>query len=213
LSATKKKVILLDLDLRKGTLSDELGADRSKPGLSQYLSGAFSDLLDDMLEEVSFGDRKLDYMQSGPLPPNPAELLLSKRFENLVKVLREHYDYIIMDCPPFGLVADAAVISRTTDLCVYVVRAGRYDRRQLPELERLYRQERLGNMALALNAVDYNYAGYYAYHHYGNYGYGYYGYGHYGKKEKEEEEENMDTNKDTTIETMVETAKEERDEA
>ena len=83
---------------------------------------------------------------------------------------------------PVGIIADAAIANRVADLTVFVVRAGKLDRRQLPDIESIYQEKRLNNMALVLNGVDTAHRGYgYGY----GYGYGRYGYGYgYGKKPK-----------------------------
>ena len=114
-----------------------------------------------------------DVITSGPIPPNPSELLLTSRLDQLVAGLREQYDYILVDTVPYGLVADAQIISRIADLCIYVIREGVMDRRQLPEIENLYTSEKLPGMSVLLNGVCNKHAGY-------GYGYGYYGYGYYG---------------------------------
>ena len=122
-------------------------------------------------------NEELDVMSSGPIPPNPAELLLSPRLEELVSALKERYEYILIDTVPYGMVVDAREISRISDLNIYVVREGHMDRRQLPDVERLHTEHKLPNMAILLNGVRYKHAGY-------GYGYGYYGYGYgygYGK--------------------------------
>lgn len=82
------------------------------------------------------------------MPPNPSELLLSDRLEVLIEELKKRYDYIILDNVPAGLVADAAIVNRVADLTIYILRAGLMDRRQLPELEKLYRQDKFRNMSL-----------------------------------------------------------------
>ena len=114
-------------------------------------------------------------ISSGPIPPNPAELLLSNRLDGLVAELKDTYDFILMDTVPYGVVADAQVINRLADLCIYVIREGRFDRRLLPDVEKLYTDGRFSHMAVILNDVCYEQTGYYSY-------YGYYGYGYGNKK-------------------------------
>ena len=119
---------------------------------------------------------------SGASAPNPAELLMDDRLDELFAELRKRYDIIIADNVPVGIIADASIANRIADLTVFVVRAGRLDRRQLPDIEALYQDKKLQNMALVLNGVDAHRHGYgYGY----GYGYGHYGYGYgYGKKKK-----------------------------
>lgn len=169
---THKKVVLVDLDIRKGTLSSHVKV--SDMGVTNYLSGRV-DNVDEIIRKGELYD-KLDIIHAGPVPPNPAELLLSDRLETLVAELRKRYDYIILDNVPAGVVADAVIVNRVADLTIYVVRAGRMDRRALPEVEKLYKEGKLRNMSLILNGTMYKH-GTYGYHY--GYGYGYdYGYGY-----------------------------------
>lgn len=94
------------------------------------------------------------------VPPNPAELLLGDRLETLIAELRKRYDYIILDNVPAGVVADAVIVNRVADLTIYVVRAGRMDRRALPEVEKLYQEGKLRNMSLILNGTVYKHGAY-----------------------------------------------------
>ena len=77
----------------------------------------------------------LDIIASGPVPPNPAELLLSDRLDKLIEMLKREYEFILIDTVPYRVVADAQIINRVTDLCIYVIREGRFDRRLLPDVE------------------------------------------------------------------------------
>ena len=176
---THKKVVLVDLDIRKGTLSSHVKV--SDMGVTNYLSGRV-DNVDEIIRKGELYD-KLDIIHAGPVPPNPAELLLSDRLETLVAELRKRYDYIILDNVPAGVVADAVIVNRVADLTIYVVRAGRMDRRALPEVEKLYKEGKLRNMSLILNGTVYKH-GAYGYRY--GYGYGYsYGYGYgYGQHKK-----------------------------
>ena len=141
--------------------------------------------VDDIIRPVE-GVDGLDIISAGTVPPNPAELLMDERLDKLVEELRQRYDYIVADSVPVGIIADAFIANRVADLTIFVVRAGKLDRRQLPDIESLYQEKRLRNMALVLNGVDIAHRGYgYGYGYgYGRYGYGYgYGYGK-GKKNK-----------------------------
>ena len=164
-----KRVILLEMDIRKGSEKDEEG--NVLPGITNYLSGKITDL--SALIRPCKNNREQDVITSGPIPPNPAELLHGARLEELVARLKESYEYILIDTVPYGMVVDAREISRVSDLNIYVIREGRMDRRQLPDVERLYTERKLPDMAVLLNGVRNKHAGY-------GYGYGYYGYG-YGK--------------------------------
>lgn len=177
LAMAGKKVVLVDLDIRKGTLSGYMHS--LTVGVTNYLSDKVGDV--DSLIRKSEYYPNLDIVANGPVPPNPAELLLSERLDKLIAELRKRYDYVILDNVPSNMVADAVIVNRVADLTVYVIRAGSLDRRQLPEIEKLYRQKKFRNMALLLNGVKYKHSCY-GYYKYGYYGYQY-GYG-YGKNKK-----------------------------
>ena len=172
----RKRVIVVDLDTRKGTLSHQLVGSR-KMGITNYLADS-SVTVDDIIRH----EQHFDVITSGASAPNPAELLMDDRLDELFAELRKRYDIIIADNVPVGIIADASIANRIADLTVFVVRAGRLDRRQLPDIEALYQDKKLQNMALVLNGVDAHRHGYgYGY----GYGYGHYGYGYgYGKKKK-----------------------------
>lgn len=167
LALTGKRTILLEMDIRKGSKKDK-GAS-VLPGLTHYLSGKITDLSQLIRPYPGFED--LDVITSGPIPPNPAELLLGQALDQLIEQLREQYDYIIIDTVPYGMVADAPIISRLTDLCIYVIREGLMDRRRLGDVERLYTEGKLPHLSVILNDARYKHAGY-------GYGYGYYGHGY-----------------------------------
>ena len=177
LALAGKKVVLVDLDIRKGTLSAKM--DKKKEGVTNYLAGNITNL--DSIIYPSELHQNLSIVYNGPVPPNPAELLLSPHLNDLVDRLKERFDYVLLDNVPSNMVADAMIVNRVADLTIYVVRAGNMDKRQLPEIERLYTEGKLKNMAVVLNGVKTYKSGY---GYYGYYGYGYgYGYGE-GKKKK-----------------------------
>lgn len=175
---TSKKVILLDTDIRKGALKRYVTS--VKKGITNYLSGKVN-TIDEIIIKGELHPN-LDVIQAGPVPPNPAELLLNTRLEELITELRKRYDYIIIDNVPAMMVADAAIVNRVADITIYVVRQGIFDRRQLPELEKLYKNDKFRNMSVILNGVkkqNYRYGYGYGY----NYGYSY-GYGNEEVKKK-----------------------------
>lgn len=169
----KKRVVMVDLDIRKGTLSRHFG--HYHTGITNYLSDN-TVKVDDIIQH----QERFDLIPAGILAPNPAELLMDHRLDELMEELRARYDYIIADNVPVGLIADATIANRIADLTIFVVRAGKLDRRQLPDIEKLYQEKKLKNMALVLNGANPERHGY-GY----NYGYGY-GYG-YGTKKKEKQ--------------------------
>ncbi|MBP3433586.1 MAG: polysaccharide biosynthesis tyrosine autokinase [Alistipes sp.] len=179
LAISGKKVLLMDLDLRRRTLSKQMGHRNDRRGLTSYLSGTISSL-NDAISKTSLHDN-LDMMYAGPQPPNPSEMLMSQRVDAMMTELRKMYDYIIIDNVPAMAVADAMIIDRFVDLTIYVVRQGNLDRRQLPDIEQLYREKKFNNMAIVLNGVSHNRSSY----GYG-YGYGYgYSYNYYYNEDKE----------------------------
>ena len=160
------RTLLIDLDLRKGSLSQALH--KSQSGVSTWLSGKDNDIQQLI---VPIGER-LDMIPAGILPPNPAELLLTEQYEQMIDFVKERYDYVFLDCPPIDIVADTAIIARKADITIFAIRAGMFDKQDLPLIESLYRNEKYPHMALVLNGIDYTnklYGGY-GYHLYGKYG-------------------------------------------
>ncbi|MDR3267371.1 MAG: polysaccharide biosynthesis tyrosine autokinase [Tannerella sp.] len=175
LAMTGKKVLLIDMDIRKATLGKTISTKKNIEGtdigLTSYLSKLVVKTESLIIQDLDY--ENIDIIHSGPIPPNPAELLLSPRLDTLLNELREKYDYIIIDNVPAGMVADAMISNRVADLTLYIIRAGKMDRRMLPMIEQLYKDEKLKNMAVILNGIG---AGV-------GYGYGYsYGYG-YGNED------------------------------
>lgn len=171
LAYMKKRVVMVDLDIRKGTLSRHFG--HYHVGVTNYLSDNTVKVDDIIQHQEGF-----DLIPAGILAPNPAELLMDNRLDELINELRTRYDYIIADNVPVGLIADATIANRIADLTIFVVRAGKLDRRQLPDIEKLYQEKKLKNMALVLNGANPERHGY-------GYSYGYgYGYGYGTKKKK-----------------------------
>lgn len=122
---------------------------------------------------------------SGPIPPNPAELIARPSLEKIVNLLKEDYDYIIIDTAPIGLVTDTLQIARVANTTVYVCRADYTPKDSFKFINALARENKLPNMSLVINGIDMSkkkYGYYYGYGKYGKYGkYGRYGkYGNYG---------------------------------
>lgn len=172
-----KRVLLIDLDIRKGALTRLFGGKR-KTGVTHYLVGQ-AEQVRELIHPVA-GCDKLDIIYSGAVPPNPAELLMSNKLDELVAQVKEDYDYVLIDNVPMAVVADAAIVNRLADMTLFVARAGILDKRQLPDIERIYQEGKMKQMALLLNGVKEEHAGY---GRYGYYGYGY-GYGYQDKKKK-----------------------------
>jgi capsular exopolysaccharide synthesis family protein len=163
-----KKVALIDLDMRKASLSKYVGSPTT--GISNYLGK----MQDDPAKIIVKGrlHPNLDIIPVGIIPPNPAELLLDERLETLLNQLREQYDYIFLDCTPVKMVADASIVAKLSDLTVFIVRSGLMDKRALPDVEEFRQEGALKSMAVILNGVDYR-TNRYGYQKYGYYGYEY----------------------------------------
>ena len=169
LSLSEKKTLLVGVDLRKPRIFDDFGFS-NELGLSNYLIGQAS------REEIIQATRSpfLDVITAGPIAPNPSELLMNGKFEGLIATLRSEYEYIVLDSPPLGLVADTFELMRFSDVLLYVVRQRYTKRASLQTLTDLYNKGVVKNVSIVLNDFM-TQAGY----GYGNgYGYGY-GYGYY----------------------------------
>ena len=163
------KVIMVDLDLRKASLSKAL--DMIHTGVAAYLNCK----VDDFRPYVDELAPNLHLLPIGNLPPNPTELLLSERFRNMIEQMRDEYDYVFLDCPPIDIVADSSIVTELVDMTVFVMRAGHMDKKVLQNIESLYASDKYKYMTLILNCVDIKYKKYgYGQSSYG-YGYGYEG--------------------------------------
>ena len=173
-----KKTVLLGFDLRKPKLFQEFGLNNNI-GLSTYLSN--KDELEDIVQ-TSGRIPNLDIITSGPIPPNPAELIASEKCNTLFEKLKEIYDYIIIDTPPLGLVTDAFLLMRHTDVNLYIVRQGITNKNIFGNIIKDIESRGI-KVNIVLNGIKQeNSYGY----RYGSYKYGYsyaysYGYGKYGK--------------------------------
>ena len=168
------KVIMVDLDLRKASLSKCL--DVVHTGIAAYLNGKVDDYRP-YVDQIAPG---LNILPIGTLPPNPTELLLSERFSQMIEGMRAEYDYIFLDCPPIDIVADASIITELADMSVFVMRANQMTKDVLPQIQTLYNERKYRNMAIIMNVVDIQYKKY----GYGKSSYGY-GYGYSNMDEKE----------------------------
>ena len=171
-----KRVLVVDLDLRKRSMGDFVG--QPKKGVANYLGGNTDDWKSLVVPDSD--GSKPDILPVGTPPPNPTELLSEARLSQLIDQARGEYDFILLDCPPIEIVADADLVAQHVDITVFVVRAGLLERSMLPEIEKLYQSKKYPNMALLLNGTEatgrhgYPYGYKYGY----SYGYGYgYGYG------------------------------------
>lgn len=165
-----KKVALLEFDLRKPRIIKNIGVKRKKEGLSNYLSNQTSELDNLYYELENFPS--LHIYGCGPIPPNPAELMIGDRIHEMFRNLDKAYDYIIIDTAPVGLVSDALNLTEFVDATIYVVRQRYSLKKQILFIDELYQRKQLSHMGLVLNDVVFGGKyGYYG-HSYG-YGYGY----------------------------------------
>lgn len=172
------KVLVIDMDLRRATASKYVPESKHVKGIADYLSDTDSNYKDVVIKDAIADG--FDFIPVGTMPPNPAELMLSDRLPELLRQLRDEYDYIFLDCPPIDIVAESGTIAQYADMALFIVRAGLYEKAMLPEIDELYNKKVFNNMVVVLNGVTS--AGHYGYGKYGRYGYGYgkYGYSKYG---------------------------------
>ena len=180
---TGRKVLLIDLDLRKPNIHTKLGLEGGN-GMSNYLIGDCE--LDDFIErETPFS---FDFMRAGTIPPNPGELVHSERLVNLIKDMREIYDYIVIDTSPIGLVPDAYAVIEQSDICLYVIRCLQTNKsfckqtlEQMTDVIDIPEKIQLVLSDIPTTGRHSYGSGYgYGYGGYGGYGYGHLGYGGYG---------------------------------
>lgn len=161
-----KRTVLLGLDLRKPKIGNYVGMEH-QAGVSNYLAGQME--LDALPVELNFGQHNLYFINSGPIPPNPAELLLQAEMDILMDYLKRSFDYIILDTPPVGLVTDAQIVGKYADTSLYIVRHQYTLKEQVRLLDGYYKAKRLANLGVVLNDIkagdSYRYG-------YGSYGYG-----------------------------------------
>jgi capsular exopolysaccharide synthesis family protein len=167
----EKKTIVIDLDIRKASLSRYLRTGVKK-GISSYLSGQETD----WRKLIAHADEcpELDVLPCGTIPPNPAELLSNGKLDKLIEELRAEYDVIFLDCAPVDVVADTTIVANLADITLFIIRTGLLDKELLPVIEEYYQSKKLKNMAVILNGTEVVKSKY-GYHRRG-YGYGY-GYG------------------------------------
>lgn len=160
-SLSNKKTILLGMDLRKPKLSQYMGLPKSKVGLTSYLMGECE------LSEIIQHYHDLDYINSGPIPPNPSELISSNRMEQLLEILSAEYDCIIIDSPPIGLVSDALLLRKHVTNTLLIVRHKFSERYMLRHLEEMRQNDELPNTSIILNGIKLVSSRYYGYNSYG----------------------------------------------
>src|SRR5690554_237372 len=168
LALLDKKVLIIELDIRRPRLAKELNLD-NKQGITLFLSGHLDK---DELVNPSGVHSNLSIITAGAIPPNPNELLAKPQLDELVSNLRSEFDYILIDTPPVGLVSDGFLLNRLTDVNLYITRAGYTPKKMVEDADHYFRENRLKKMYFILNYTDLNGVEY----RYGlrkKYGYGY----------------------------------------
>jgi tyrosine-protein kinase Etk/Wzc len=158
-----KKVLLIGMDLRNPRLHEYLNI--PERGVTNYLSSKDFKIEDLIIKYEGYENFYI--LPAGIIPPNPAELLMSKKVDTLFQTLKAQYDYIVVDTAPVSLVTDTLLIAKHADTFIYVARANFLEKRMLNIPNSLYKEQKLPNMCLLLNDTDST----------KGYGYGY-GYGH-----------------------------------
>lgn len=161
IAMSRKKVVLLDLDMRKPKLNIPFNIPDREKGVSTVLIRKYS------IEEciVQTGLENFDYIPAGPHPPNPSELLMNGDFTQVVNRLKELYEFVIIDTPPVGLVTDGIMAMKKSDVTIYVVRANYSKKDFLQNIERVQKLHKINNISVVFNALPSNNR---------MYGYGYY---------------------------------------
>ena len=187
-----KKVVLCGLDIRKPALGKLFNVSDRKAGATALLVKNEVTTADVSAQITPSGvNDNLDLLLAGPTPPNPTELLARRNMQDIIEILKQQYDYVILDTAPVGLVTDTLQIAKFTNVSCYVCRADYTPKANLGVVNTLAKENKLPNTCIILNGVDMSkkkYGYYYGYGKYGKYGrYGYsrygsgkYGYGNYG---------------------------------
>lgn len=180
-----KKVIILDMDIRKPGLNKAFGFTRSAKGITNYLNDPeHTDLMSLVMEsQIS---PNLQILPGGPVPPNPTELVARPVLDDMINRLKERYDYVILDTAPIGMVTDTAIIGRVADLCVYACRADYTPKNGYEYINVLQNSHKFPKLATVINGIDMRKRkNAYGYGYGKRYGYGYgYGYGYDAENKK-----------------------------
>lgn len=156
-----RRVLLIGMDIRNPKFGEYI--DVPSLGLTNYLSSGENNIEDYIVKHPGY--ENFFILPAGIVPPNPAELLMSKKIDQLFEKLKKEYDYIIVDTAPVSLVTDTLLVAKNADTFVYVMRANVLEKRMLSIANTFYREKKLPNMCILLNDTD-STKGY-------GYGYGY----------------------------------------
>lgn len=171
LGATGKRALLIDADVRKRDLTKRYG---NSTGLTGILADEGEPINLQAAVLASAVSEHTDFLPAGKMPPNPSELLMSDRLDEIVEAARNEYDYVVIDTTPAFSVADANIVNRVADITIFAMRVGVQERALLPDLEEMYKNKKFRNLCIVINDADIKHS------YYGNgFGYGYgYGYGY-----------------------------------
>lgn len=185
-----KKTVIVGLDIRRPGLNKVFNISKGIAGITQYLASPGSTDLMSLCQKSDVSDN-LYILPGGVVPPNPTELVARQALDDAIDILKKNFDYVIIDSAPIGMVTDTQIISRVTDLTIYVCRSGFTPKSDFKLVNDLVREGKLHHVGVLINGIDMNrrntgyYYGYGKYGRYGKYGYGKkygYGYGYgYGK--------------------------------
>lgn len=170
-----KKIVIVGLDIRKPGLNKAFNLSHKEQGISQFLANPeHTDLMS--LVQVSNINPNLSILPGGPIPPNPTELVARESLPQAIDILKKHFDYIILDTAPIGMVTDTQLISRVANASIYVCRADYTHKADYTLINELSEQKKLPNLCTLINGLDMKKKKYGYYYGYGKYG-KYYGYG------------------------------------
>ena len=179
LALAGKRTVILEFDIRKPKVLSGLGMPKG-PGITNYLVGKSNDL-EQLIKPVE-GHENLFVLGCGPVPPNPSEMLLDPRLGQMFDWLKQHYDIVLIDTAPVGMVSDAMTLGKFADCTLYLVRQGHTFKKQIALIDEFYQAGKLPKVSIIINDVKLKPG--YGYYGYGRYGYGYgYGYGSYYEEE------------------------------
>lgn len=177
-----KKVVLVGLDIRKPRLAELFEINDHQHGITNLLTQPDPTAADVKKQIMKSGiSNNLDILMAGPIPPNPAELVARKSLDQVIDILKETYDYVLIDSAPVGLVTDTLQIGRVANATVFLCRADYTPKEAFDYINDLAKEKKLPNMCVVINGIDMSkkkYGYYYGYGRYGKYG----RYGRYGHK-------------------------------
>lgn len=170
-----KKVVIVGLDIRKPGLNKAFRLSRKEDGITRFLADAeHTDLMS--LVQQSDVTPNLYILPGGAIPPNPTELVAREALVQAIGILKDHFDYVILDTAPIGMVTDTQLIARVADASIYVCRADYTHKADFALVNNLFEQKKLPNLCTIINGLDMKKKKYGYYYGYGKYG-KYYGYG------------------------------------